>query len=249
MELIINIFDQTLYLPLLNALVWIYNTIPYHDIGIAIIILTVLIRVIFYPLSKKSIRSQKAMAKLQPKIKEIQKKFKNKEEQAKQMMLLYKEHKVNPAAGCLPILVQFPVLIALYRVFFTGLNLENMNNLYSFVQKPETLNFMFLGLIDLSQRSLVLAFLAGFLQFIQSKMIMPQKSARQKGGSKPGSLDFASLMGQQMTYFMPLITVFIALSLPAALPLYWIVITLFGIIQQHFTKSIEHKAQNIEHRT
>lgn len=233
MELIVNIFDQVLYLPLLNALVWIYNIIPYHDLGIAIILLTVLIRFAFYPLSKKAIQSQKSMAKLQPKIKEIQKKFKNKEEQAKQMMLLYKEHKINPAAGCLPILVQFPVLIALYRVFFTGLTLENMNNLYSFVQKPEMLNFMFLGLIDLSQRSLILAFLAGFLQFIQSKMIIPQTSAQQKSGS----LDFASLMGKQMTYFMPLITVFIAISLPAALPLYWIVITIFGIIQQHLTKT------------
>lgn len=233
MELIVRIFDQVLYLPLLNALVWIYNIIPYHDLGIAIILLTVLIRLAFYPLSKKAIQSQKAMAKLQPKIKEIQKKFKNKEEQAKQMMLLYKEHKINPAAGCLPILIQLPVLIALYRVFFTGLNLDNMNNLYSFVQKPEMLNFMFLGLIDISQRSIVLAFLAGFLQFIQSKMIMPQKSTQQKSGS----LDFASLMGQQMTYFMPLITIFIAMGLPAALPLYWIVITIFGIIQQYFTKT------------
>ncbi|MEA2113060.1 MAG: YidC/Oxa1 family membrane protein insertase [Patescibacteria group bacterium] len=232
MELIINIFDKVLYLPLLNALVWIYNIIPYHDLGIAIILLTVLIRLAFYPLSKKAIQSQKAMAKLQPKIKEIQKKFKDKEEQAKQMMLLYQEHKINPAAGCLPILIQLPVLIALYRVFFTGLNLENMNNLYSFVQKPETLNFMFLGVINISQRSIILAFLAGFLQFIQSKMIMPQRGAQQKGGS----LDFTSLMGQQMTYFMPIITVFIALGLPAALPLYWIVITIFGIIQQYFTK-------------
>lgn len=234
MEIIVKIFDQVLYLPLLNALIWIYNILPISDLGIAIIILTVLIRFILYPLSKKSIKSQKAMSKLQPEIKKIQKKFKNKEEQAKEMMLLYKKHKINPAAGCLPILVQFPVLIALYRVFFTGLNLENMNNLYGFIQKPEMLNFMFLGLFDLSQRSIILALLAGGLQFIQSKMIMPKKSV---GGKGKSSADFASAMGQQMMYFMPIITVFIAWKLPAALPLYWIVITLFGIIQQHFTKN------------
>ncbi|MBU2579660.1 YidC/Oxa1 family membrane protein insertase [Patescibacteria group bacterium] len=233
MEIIVKIFDQVLYLPLLNALIWIYNILPFRDLGIAIVILTIIIRFILYPLSKKAIQSQKAMAKLQPDIKEVQKKFKDKEEQAKQMMLLYKKHKINPAAGCLPILVQFPVLIALYRVFFTGLNLENMNNLYGFIQKPETLNFMFLGLIDLSQRSIFLALLAGGLQFVQSKMIMPQKSV----GQKSKGSDMASMMGQQMMYFMPIITVFIAWRLPAALPLYWVVITLFGIIQQHFTKT------------
>jgi len=233
----INIFNQVLYYPLFNALIWFYNNISFHDLGIAIIILTVLIRFILYPLSKKAIQSQKAMSALQPKIKELQKKYKNKEEQAKMMMALYKENKVNPMAGCLPILVQFPILIALYRVFFTGLDPEKLNGLYSFVQKPESLNFVFLGLIDLSVRSITLAVIAGILQFIQAKMIMPKKdNSKKKDGLKIGNLDFSSLMGQQMTYFMPVITVFIALSLPAALPLYWIVITLFGIIQQHFTK-------------
>lgn len=236
MEFIINIFNQVLYYPLFNSLIWLYSNVSFNDLGIAIIILTVLIRFILYPLSKKAIQSQKAMSALQPKIKEIQKKYKNKEEQAKQMMILYKGNKVNPMAGCLPILVQFPILIALYRVFFTGLNPEKLDGLYSFVQRPESLNFIFLGIVDLSARSVVLAVIAGILQFIQAKMIMPKKTSGKKQGMKIGNMDFSSLMGQQMTYFMPLITVFIALSLPAALPLYWIVITLFGIVQQYFTK-------------
>jgi len=236
MEFIINIFNQVLYYPLFNSLIWLYSNVSFNDLGIAIVILTILIRFILYPLSKKAIQSQKAMSALQPKIKEIQKKYKNKEEQAKQMMVLYKENKVNPMTGCLPILVQFPILIALYRVFFTGLDPERLNGLYSFVQRPESLNFMFLGLVDLSTRSITLAVIAGILQFIQSKMIMPKKIAGKKQGMKIGNMDFSSLMGQQITYFMPLITVFIALSLPAALPLYWIVITLFGIVQQYFTK-------------
>jgi len=235
MELIISVFNQVLYYPLFNALIAIYNFLPLKDLGLAIIILTVLIRLILYPLSKKSIQSQKAISKLQPKIKEIQKKFKKKDEQAKEMMALYKKYKVNPMAGCLPILAQFPVLIALYRVFFTGLDPERLNGLYSFVQRPETLNFIFLGLIDLSQRSIILALIAGALQFIQAKMITPKKDTSQKG-SKAGGIDFSSMMGQQMVYFMPIITIFIALNLPAALPLYWIVITLFGIIQQYYTK-------------
>jgi YidC/Oxa1 family membrane protein insertase len=241
MELIITIFNEVLYLPLFNALVLLYNLIPGHDLGIAIIVLTVLIRLLLYPLSKKAIQSQKAISQLQPKIKEIQKKYKNKEDQAREMMALYQKHKVNPMAGCLPILVQLPILIALYRVFFTGLDPERLNGLYSFVSHPATLNHIFLGIIDLSQRSITLAVLAGIFQFIQSKMIMP-KINQSKQSLKIGGLDFSSLMGQQMVYFMPLITIFIAWSLPAALPLYWIVITLFGIIQQYFTK-IEFKNQ------
>jgi len=228
MGFIITIFNESLYRPLFNALVWLYNFIPGNDLGIAIILLTVLIRFILYPLSKKAIQSQKAISKLQPKIKEIQKKYKNKEEQAKAMMEFYKKYKVNPMAGCLPILIQLPILIALYRVFFSGLNPEALSTLYGFIERPEVLNVMFLGLINLSQRSIFLAILAGAFQFIQSRMIMPQS----QGGTK----DFQSMMTQQMIYMMPLITIFIAWNLPSALPLYWIVITLFGIIQQHFTK-------------
>ncbi len=231
MDLIVTIFNETLYRPLFNILIWLYNIIPGNDLGIAIIVLTILIRFFLYPLSKKSIQSQKAISKLQPKIKEIQKKYKNKEEQAKAMMDLYREHKVNPMTGCLPILVQLPLLIALFQVFRTGLEPEALNGLYSFIERPDSLNLMFLGIVDLSQRSIVLAVLAGAFQFVQSKMIVP---IAPKG--KSGKLDFSSMMSQQMVYMMPILTVFIALSLPAALPVYWIVITLFGIIQQYFTK-------------
>jgi len=235
MDFIVTIFNEALYRPLFNTLIWIYNIIPGNDLGIAIILLTILIRFILYPLSKKAIQSQKAISFLQPKIKEIQKKYKNKEEQAKVMMELYKKHKVNPMAGCLPILIQLPILIALYRVFFSGLNMETLNILYGFIQRPDSLNLMFLGLINLSQKNIFLAILAGFFQFIQSKMILPQNITKDK--SKSGGLDFSSIMSQQMLYFMPIITIFIAWNLPSALPLYWIVITIFGIVQQYFTKN------------
>jgi YidC/Oxa1 family membrane protein insertase len=236
MELLINLFNQLLYYPLFNALIWLYNVIPGQDLGIAIIVLTALIRLILYPLSQKAIRSQKAMTKLQPEIKEIRKKYKDKEEQAKAMMNLYQKYKINPFSGCLPILIQLPILIALYRVFFTGLDPQKLEVLYGFIERPESLNLMFLGIVNLSERSIVLALLAGFFQFVQSKMIMPQKATQSSSGTKIAGLDISSLMSQQMIYFMPLITIFIAWNLPAALPLYWIVITLFGIVQQYFTK-------------
>ena len=235
---IIDIFNQVLYLPLFNALIWLYNVIPGKDLGIAIVVLTVLIRFLLYPLSRKAIRSQKIMSELQPKIKEIQKKYKKKEEQMKETMALYKKYNINPIAGCLPILIQLPILIALYRVFITSLDIQRLDGLYSFIVQPESLNVMFLGIINLSERSIFLALLAGFFQFIQSKMIMPQKGPNQKQ-MKIGNMDFSSLMGKQMLYFMPLITIFIAWNLPAALPLYWAVVTLFGVVQQYFTKTLK----------
>ncbi len=231
MEAIINIFNQILYQPLFNALIWLYNNIAFNDLGIAIIILTLGIRFLLFPLSKKGIQSQKAISALQPKIKELQKKYPKKEEQARQMMELYKKYKVNPMSGCLPILVQLPILIALFQVFYTGLRPEKLDLLYSFVSRPAQIDSSFLGLVDLAAPSLALAVVAGLLQFIQAKMIMPAKT-----NLKTKGMDFSSMMGQQMTYFMPIITIFIAMRLPAALPLYWIVITLFGIIQQYFTK-------------
>jgi len=234
MEILITLFNEALYRPLFNGLIILYNILPGDDLGVAIIVLTALIRLILYPLSKKAIRSQKAIAQLQPEMQEIKRKHKNKEEQARAMMALYQKYKVNPMSGCLPILIQFPILIALYRVFITGLDPQKLDVLYSFVRRPESLNVMFLGIVNLSQRSIVLALLAGFFQFIQSKMILPKKKTASKG-LKVGGLDFSSLMGQQMTYLMPILTVFIAWSLPAALPLYWMVIIIFGIIQQYFT--------------
>ncbi len=233
MEIFITIFNETLYRPLFNALVFIYNIIP--DLGIAIIVLTSIIRLILYPFSKKAVRSQKEISQLQPKIKEIQKKHPNKEEQARALMSLYQKHRINPMAGCLPILIQLPILIALYRVFFTGLDAHNFDLLYNFVQEPASFNVMFLNLVDLSQKSIIFAFLAGILQFFHSKMVMPKKgSSAQKG--KVGGIDVSSILSSQMTYFMPLLTFFIALNLPAALPLYWSVITVFGIIQHRLTK-------------
>lgn len=231
MEILSAFFYTFLSRPLFNVLIWLYNVVPGRDLGVAIIILTIIIRLAFYPLSQKAIKSQKAMAEIQPKIKEIQKKFKdNKEEQAKAMMDIYRQYKINPMSGCLPILIQFPVLIALYHVFISGLNVQKLEMLYSFVQKPAVLNLMFLGIVGLSERSLVLAVLAGISQYFQAKT-MPQI----KSLGKSGSFDFTAVLNRQMIYFMPLLTLFIAWTLPAALSIYWIVNNIFSIIQQYYT--------------
>lgn len=222
------LYNEVIYRPLFNGLIFLYNLIPGYDFGIAIIVLTVIIRIILYPLNQKAIKSQKEMQLIQPKIKEVQQKYKNnKEEQGKALMGLYKEHKINPASGCLPILVQLPILWGLFSVLRAGLNPEKLTQLYSFVARPEIINNMFLGMLDLSQKSIILAILAGIAQFIQSKMLMPKTSVSQ------GS-DFSSVMNKQMVYFFPVFTVFIAASLPAGLGLYWVATTIFGIVQQYF---------------
>ena len=118
-------FYAVLYQPLLNALVFLYTYLPGHDFGIAIIILTSLIKLLLYPLGTKAVRAQRALAELQPKIKEIQEKYKkDKATQTKEIMDLYKKEKVNPFAGMLPLIIQLPILIALYRVFWKGLQPE-----------------------------------------------------------------------------------------------------------------------------
>ena len=147
------LFNEIFYRPLFNGLIFLYNIVPGHDMGISIIILTVLIRFILWPLTGKSIKNQKFLTKIQPQIEEIKKKFKNnKEAQAKALMGLYSENKINPLAGFLPLVVQIPIIFALWRVFLNSLVLD-LNSLYSFIPAPAQVQSVFLGLVDLSRKS------------------------------------------------------------------------------------------------
>jgi len=241
MGFIITIFNELLYRPLFNALVLLYEYIPGADLGIAIIILTILIKLLFYPLGTKSIKSQKSLTELQPKIKELQEKYKNdKEKQTKELMELYKKEKINPFSGCLPILIQLPVLIAMYRVFWGGLEPSRLSLLYSFIPSPGEISSMFLGFIDLARstsfiaengvkiylwQNIFLVLLVGILQFLQMKFISPKTQKKTN--------DFSSQMQKQMMYFMPVFIVVIFWSLPSALSLYILTTTLFTIVQQY----------------
>lgn len=229
MEIITIIYNKFLYQPLFNIIVFFYNIIPGHDFGTAIILVTLLIRIILFPLSRQGIKSRKALEELQPKIKEIQKKYQDKKEQAAQMMNLYRGQKVNPASGCLPLLIQLPIIIALYRAFINVMNPQSLESLYPFVKNPGSLSVDFLGIIDLAVPSIFLAIIAGVSQFIQSKVMFKTLPLQAQGGDQKANIQKA--MGRQMTYFMPIITVFIALKLPAGLPLYWAASTLFGTIE------------------
>ncbi|MBM3206757.1 MAG: membrane protein insertase YidC [Candidatus Staskawiczbacteria bacterium] len=225
---LVNIFNIALYLPLFNLLILIYNYLPLSDFGLAIIILTIIIRLILYPISVKALHSQRALQKIQPKVQELQKKYKDdKEKQARETLELYKTEKVNPFSGLLLAIIQLPILIALYRVFWQGLKPEELVNLYGFIANPGNINTMFLGLIDLSQPNIVFAILAGLTQFVQTKMLLPRQ-----GNSK--EKDVSQMVQKQMIYFLPVITVVILFRLPSALGLYWTISSIFSIVQQYF---------------
>ncbi len=229
-----SIFNTILYQPLLNILVLLYVYLPGHDFGIAVILLTLIIKIILFPISFKSIKSQKSLSRLQSKIKEIQEKHKDdKTKQSQAMMELYQKEKINPFSGCLPLLLQLPVLIALYQVFLKGLKPEVFKTfLYGFVPSPEVINFSFLGIVDLSQPNFILALLAGLFQFFQAKIsFLKNKEKTEKKG------DFSSMMQNQMIYFLPIFTVFIVWKLGAIIGLYWIVSTLFSIGEHYIVKS------------
>lgn len=229
-EFLVNGFNIFLYRPLFNFLILIYNYLPKHDFGIAIICLTIIIRFILYPLSIKAVQSQRILQRLQPELEEIKKKYKDdKEKQGMEILGLYKREKLNPFGGLFLIIVQFPILIALYRVFSEGLKPEELSKLYSFVLNPVNINLMFLNVIDLSKPSIVFAVLAGIIQFFQTKMLMPKFN---KDQSKKNDINM--IMQKQMLYIFPFITIIILFNLPSALSLYWIVGGLFSIIQQYF---------------
>jgi len=231
----IALYNTIIYRPLLNLLVFFYNIIPGHDIGVVIILLTILIRLALAPSFHKSLKSQQAMNELQPKLNEIREKYKDdKEGQARAMMQLYKDHKINPMSSCLPLIIQLPILIALYQVFAKALN-NSLEGLYSFIQNPGTINPYFLHLVDLSKPSVILGVVAGAVQFWQSKMMLPKV---------PGQDATAKIMAMQTTYILPVISVIIAIKLPAGLPLYWIVTTLFAVVQQYYIKSKKPAPQN-----
>jgi YidC/Oxa1 family membrane protein insertase len=229
-----QLFHQVVYQPIYNALIFLYNFLPGHDLGLAIIVLTVIIRFILYPVAKKQIESQKKLQDLQPEIKKLQEKYKqDKEKQGKALMEFYKEKKVNPASGCLPLVIQIVFFIALYRAFIAGLNFDSgCPDLYSFVQCPAGIKTTFFGILELAKPSIPLAVVAAAGQFFQTKMIMPKTNVSEKKSEKKG--DFSTIMNQQMLYLGPLLTLFIGAKFPAGLALYWVVNTLFAIVQQYF---------------
>lgn len=228
-----SIFHAALYQPILNLLIWLYNVIPGHDLGIVILILTVLVRLVLFPLTAASIKAQRSMQELQPKMDAIKKEFPtDKQKQAEATMALYKTHKINPLTSCLPMLVQLPILIALFYVLSDAIAAKNLaTDLYGFVGNPGTLKTITLGFLNLANPNIIMAILAGGAQYLQARGMVtrqPPKAAGE-GGKDEG---MTAMMNKQMLYFMPALTVLIGLKFPAGLTLYWFLSTALMVVQQ-----------------
>ncbi len=230
----IAFFTTVFYDPIFNLLVWLYNVVPGQDLGIAIILLTLIVKIVFHPLSKKSIKAQRQLQDINPEIEKIKEKYKDdKDKMGPELMALYKERKINPFSSCLPMLIQLPFLFAIYRVFYNGLTNDNaMDSLYTFVANPGPLNQVAFGFLNLADKNIWLAVLAGAGQYWQGKMMMDTKA---KGA--------AGAMSKQMIYFMPIITVVIGSQFPAGLTLYWFLTTVFTVLQQYIVLGFKKKKE------
>ncbi|MFH1536485.1 MAG: YidC/Oxa1 family membrane protein insertase [Patescibacteria group bacterium] len=240
----IELFYTALYEPLFNALIFIYDFLPFKDLGVAIIILTVFIKTVLFWPNYKSLKAQKKLQETQPALEEIKKKYKDdKEEQGRQLIEFYKKNKVNPFSSCLPLLIQLPILIALYRVFFSGIVVDpdtgiiisdQLAHLYGSLRdiySATALNTTFLGIVDLTKtHNIVLAVLAGAAQFFSSKLLSSKKAPIKTKGSKDENM--TAMINKQMLYFMPIITVVFGYQFPAGVTLYWLTNTLFTLGQQ-----------------
>ncbi len=221
-------YNQFIYQPILSTLLWLYQ-ITGHNLGFAIILLTLVVRAILIPFTLPQLRSAKKMATLKPELDALKKKHGHDAKLFQQKQLeFYKTHKVNPAAGCLPFIAQFIVLIALYQVFMKTLGGDGMGEI----------NATFL-LWDLKSKdtTYILPVLAGLLQFVMSLTILPavENQPEKRPGTPEQKQDVAEMatsMQQQMVFMMPIMTVIFSIQFPSGLALYWVITTAFSLVQQ-----------------
>lgn len=241
-----GLFHTFIYDPIYNGLIYLIGHVPNYDVGIAIIVITVIVKLVLFPLSKTAVRTQILMKKLEPELNELKKKYeKDKQQQAQKMMQLYKDNNLNPFSGFLLILIQLPIIFGLYWVFFRGgLPDIDVSLLYSFVSVPMTVNMDFIGLIDMSGRSLLLAALAGITQFIQINYALPKMAERKDDPSLKE--DLARSFQLQMRYVMPVMIAIFAYIISAAIALYWVTSNIFAIGQElYMRKRIKGPAEEV----
>jgi len=228
--------------PLYNILILLIVFIPGGNLAIAIIILTVIVRLILAPLSKRSIITQIRQKEIQPEIEEIKNKIKDPKKQSEKIFAVYKKNKVNPFASILLILIQLPIIIALYQVIRLG-GAENVDLLYSFVQFPESVSIMFLGFIDLSARSVVLALLAGATQYLQIKL-SPNFQQMAKNNPKNQQEKIVGSIQKKMQFSLPIMITVFAYMLPSAMALYWSVSNIYTLLQEVVVRKRYNKKVN-----
>ena len=234
-SIISGVFHAIIYNPLYNGLVFLVGIIPTHDMGIAVVILTILVRIIIFPLSRRAVDAQLAMKKIAPEVDKIKAKIKDKQEQSAAIFALYKERGVHPFASFGLVLIQFPVLIGLYWVFYRGgFPAVDPTLLYPFVHVPPSVSMEFLGFVNIAKRNVVLALLAAVTQFIYTRLSMGPREKKPESTPVEASLsgDMAKSFDLQARYILPAMIGVIAFSVAAAAPLYWATSNTFMILQE-----------------
>ncbi len=229
----LNIYHTLISTPLYNGLILLMDGIPWADAGIAIILFTFLVKLILFPLSKKAVVTQIRMKRIEPEMTRIKQQFKNdRQRQALETMNLYKTQNINPFSGILLVFIQLPIIFALYSVFLhSGLPVVNTDLLYSFVKVP-VVNMIFLGWVNIAQKSIILSVIAAVCQFLQIRLTMPKVAPKAADHVPSFQDDLARSMNTQMKYVFPLIIFFIAYKASVTVALYLIVSSLFTIGQE-----------------
>lgn len=224
-----SFFFTILYQPLYNLLVFIYTIAPWGGLGLSIIVMTVLVKSLVLPLTYKSMKAQKELQEIQPKIAEIKEKYKDdKETMAKELMSVYKVHNVNPFASCLPTIVQLFVFVALYRALAAGIHTIDASILYDFVSNPGTMSPIFFGM-DLSKVSIPLAVLSAVCQYFQAKQMITRRPPAVARGTSPAlDEDMTATMNKMMVYMLPVMMLVLGVTtLVGGVTLYIFVSTAF----------------------
>jgi len=237
-----HFFDTFFYIPLYNGLIGLFDLVPWLDAGLVIILFTILIKLLLFPISKKSVRTQLLMKDIQADVDEIKKNSKgNKQQETIKIMALYKEKKINPFSGILLVLIQLPILFALYYIFFQGgLPKVDTSLLYSFIPTPDSISMKFLGFVDITQKNIIIAILAAVSQFFQIRLALP--ATPKKTGTESNFKDeLAKSMNTQMKYVMPVFVLIAAATLPAVISIYWTTSNLFMIGQELYIRRIYKK--------
>lgn len=223
--------------PITQLLIFLYN-LSGQNFGFAIILLTLIIRGILVPVTIPSLQSAKKMQALKPQLDRLKEKHKDKQKLQLAQLELYKQNGVNPASGCLPQIAQLLVLIALYQVFIKFIGNHTLDG--------QAVNLSFLWL-DLGKPDpyFILPVLAGVSQLIFSLMMtsgleshLKSPKAKQEKQKEEDSLEMAQSMQQQMLLIMPVMTTFIALKFPSGLALYWVITTVFSLVQQYLVSGL-----------
>lgn len=241
--MISSIFNTVIFQPLYNGLIFLINTLPFVDAGIVVIIFTVIIKVFLLPLSIKASKSQIEMKGVEKDLQILKEKHKdNKELLAQKTIEYYKEKGINPFVGIIILIIQLPIVIGLYQVFIkSGLPEINTTMLYSFVAIPDYVNMMFFNLINIAQKSITLAVIAGITTYFQISLASGSTKDSMNNNQKGLQNDIAKAMSVQMKYIFPIIVTFISYSISGALALYWITSNLFSIGQEIYIKNKYHK--------